>query len=113
MAKAMRAATARAIGGDLRMSGSDAGAARIEPSTSAGEASVEMSGATYALADKGRRRSRPARARRGHALATPWGPRVSVRGSTWAGFDITDRTARKAITAGVKALDGAIGRAIR
>ena len=45
-----------------------------------------MGGATYALADKGRRRAVPARSARG--LATPWGPRVSVKGSTTAGFGI-------------------------
>ena len=56
-----------------------------------------MSGGAYTLADKGRRRAVPAKAE-GRPLRTPWGPRMSVRGSTTAGHNIT-------ATAGPKALD--------
>jgi hypothetical protein len=97
--KVMHDATARVIGGDLRMSGLDhGGAARIESKRSGrNQVVVTMSGASYTLADKGRRRAVPARARRGSALATPFGPRASVRGSTSRGHDITDRYGPKAL----------------
>ena len=103
--KVMRQATAAVIGGDLAMSGLKGGPARIEAKPGRNRVVVEMSGGAYTLADKGRRRAVPAKARPGSALATPFGPRLSVRGSTTAGAHITDR-------AGPKALDEAAERIV-
>lgn len=104
----MKRATAAVIGGDLRMSGlKRGGPARIEVKSAArNHVTIEMSGASYTLADKGRRRRVEARARRGSALATPAGPRASARGSTTRGHNITDR-------AGSKALDKAADEIVR
>ena len=95
--KVMRDATARVIGGDLAMSGLRGGRARIESKgTGRNVVVVTMSGGAYTLADKGRRRAVPAKAK-GRPLSTPWGPRMSVRGSTTRGHDITGRTGPKAL----------------
>lgn len=113
MADELRDVTERYLGGDLTMSGAKPRAsARIEPQSSKGSASVETGGA-YGLADLGRRRAVPARGKRkrgkrGRALRTPWGPRVSVDGSTWAGFDITERAARDVFKAGTDAVTEAL-----
>jgi hypothetical protein len=99
--KVIKAATARVIGGDMRMSGlKRGGPARIE-SKGGGKNSVvvTMSGAAYSLADKGRRRAVAAKARPGSALATPRGPRASARGSTTRGAHITERAGPKALKA--------------
>ena len=106
-AKVMKQATARVLGGDLSMSGlRGGGRARIETKgTGRNRVVVSMSGAAYTLADKGRRRAVPAKAK-GRPLSTPWGPRMSVRGSTTRGHDITG-------TAGPKALDAAAEQIVR
>ena len=96
--KVMRQATAAVIGGDLTMSGlKRGGAARIEAKPGRNRVTIELSGGAYTLADKGRRRAVAATARPGSALATPFGPRMAVRGSTTAGAHITDRAGPKAL----------------
>ena len=95
--KAMRDATARVLGGDLSMSGLRGSSARIESKgTGRNVVVVTMSGGAYTLADKGRRRAVPAKAR-GRPLSTPYGPRMSVRGSTTRGADITGKAGPKAL----------------
>ena len=104
MAEEMKTATARYIGGDLRMSNFRGAAVEFRTETRSGEVTVEIAGGTYGLADKGRRQARRAWARRGSALATPWGPRASVRGSTTTGFNITDKHSDDAFDAGIRAV---------
>lgn len=109
IALAMRRSAEHYLGADLRMSGLRAGPVAIDVEPAPSRAAVVMSGATWALADQGRRRRVPARAARRSALVTPWGPRANVAGSTWAGFGITDRHGDEALRAGTEAAIGAIG----
>lgn len=104
MAESMRKATARYIGGDLRMSNFRGDAPTFKTETKTGAATVEIGGGTYALADTGRRQAKRAYPRRRRALSTPWGPRASVRGSTWGGFHITERHAPDALDDGIRAI---------
>lgn len=106
MAAALTDVAAGYLGGDLAMSGLGQRAV-IEPASQGGSAVVRTAGA-YALADGGRRAVRPARARRHSALNTPWGPRDSVDGSTWAGFGITDRARTDVLDAGKQAFREAV-----
>lgn len=101
MADTLQRGAQRAMGGDLTFSGGG-GTVRIKGDAEQGRAVVKVAGA-YALADKGRRRRVEAVAR-GAGLSTPWGPRKSVRGSTWRGFGITDRFGREALRDGVDAV---------
>lgn len=101
MAEAFRDSTARAMGGDLSFSGG-AGTVRIDGDAHRGRVVVTVGGA-FRLADQGRRRVVPATAK-GRALRTPYGPRRSVKGSTWRGFGITQRYGREALRAGMKAV---------
>lgn len=104
MADALSKAAARYIGGDLRMSGvRGGGSARIEPGATSGLSISVRSGGVYGLADSGRRRAVAAEAAPGSALATPFGPRRRVKGSTWGGFHITERHAREAFAEGIGA----------
>lgn len=110
MDKAMRDATASYIGADLRMSGFKGGPAQFKGEAKSGSATLTMSGGTYALADKGRRRKRkrlwpkPGRRRgRRSALDTPGGWRRWSTGSTWPGFNITERHGPDALDAGIEA----------
>jgi hypothetical protein len=122
MAETMQRATARFIGGDLRMSNFPGAAPTFKTTTKGGAATLEIGGGTYALADRGRRQATPARAghRRGkargggrrRALRTPWGPRASVQGSTWSGFHITDRYADIALDDGKRAIIAALDKEI-
>lgn len=102
MAEAFRDGVARKLGGDLTFSGG-AGTVRVKGEAERGRITVNVGGA-YGLADQGRRRAVQARAGKGRALATPFGPRRSVRGSVWRGFGITRQYGRRAIGAGVDAL---------
>lgn len=111
MADEMRKSLALYIGGDLRMSRFPGAPPTFTTSSSKGEATLELGGGTYALADKGRRQAKRARARRGSALRTPWGPRRSVRGSRWPGFSVTERHAAGALEAGVDAITAAVSKA--
>jgi hypothetical protein len=101
MAEALREAAAGYLGGDLTMSG--AGTASIEVGDRARSRLSVRSGGVYGLADTGRRRAVEAVAETGTALATPWGPRQRVAGSTWGGFGITAAHGRDAIRAGIQA----------
>lgn len=101
MADSLREATARYLGGGLSMSG--AGSASIDVGDRTSSRLSVRSGGVYGLADGGRRRAVAAEAEQGSALSTPWGPRQSVKGSTWAGFDITGRHGRDAIRAAIAA----------
>jgi hypothetical protein len=122
MEKAMSEGTRTIIGGgDLRLSGWRGAPMSFDADYTAGSGVVRLplKGGTYALADEGRKRARKkirpkGRKRRGQrrpTLATPYGPRVSVKGSTWSGFHLTDRLAPKvldeaeeaAVAAGLKA----------
>jgi hypothetical protein len=102
MADTLQRGAQSAMGGDLTFSGGG-GTVRITGDAVVGRAVVNVAGA-YGLADKGRRRAVPATAGRGSALRTPWGPRRSVRGSTWRGFGLTDRYGREALQVGVDAV---------
>lgn len=97
MADTLSSGAQSAMGGDLTFSGG-AGTIRVNGKAERGRVVVEVGGA-YALADQGRRRVVPATASR-RALRTPYGPRKSVRGSTWSGFGITQRYGRDALRAG-------------
>lgn len=109
----MRTVTARAIGGDLRLSGFRGAPVEFTASftAGAGEVSLPLKGGTYALADAGRRRAkrrirskrRKRRGRRAPALRTPAGPRRSVRGSRWRGFRLTETGGPLALNRAVKA----------
>jgi hypothetical protein len=101
MADSLRQATGRYLGG-LSMSGTGR-AVSVEAGPSSGHSITVRSGGAYGLADSGRRRAVPAVAAPGRALQTPWGPRQRVRGSTWAGFNITERHAAEAFSAGIAA----------
>lgn len=104
-AEAMREATASYLGGDLSMSGLRASDAVFDTAATApGRVSIVGAGPTFALADKGRRRSVRAQADRRSALVTPWGPRASVEGSLWGGFGITDNHASEALAAAAAAV---------
>lgn len=110
MAVEVEAATRAALGGDLTMSGLRGGRARIEATTRPHQAVVTASGAAFTLADKGRRRAVRAKAKPRSAIATPWGPRASVNGSTTAGKDILGTAAARAFDAGATAAaDAAFG----
>lgn len=112
----MRTGTARMIGADMRLSGFKGGPVKLDGESKPGLAFLALAGATYALADGGRRRARrsitPKRKgrRRGHpaALMTPAGPRYRVRGSTTRPMRITDTYAPKALEAGVEAASKAV-----
>lgn len=108
MGEALLDVAARALGGDVTMSGTGR-AVTVEPQSTDGVATVRAGGA-YGLADAGRHRERRAtrRGRRG-GLATPWGPRASVAGSTWAGLRIGDRAGRDVYDAGRQAIRDAVG----
>jgi hypothetical protein len=90
------------LGGDLTMSGTGQEAI-IEPGRADGHQLTVRTGGVYALADTGRRRAVDAEAAPGEALATPFGPRRRVRGSTWPGFGITERHGRDALQEGIRA----------
>jgi hypothetical protein len=98
MADTLRDVAAGYLGGDLAMSGTGR-AVTITARASEGQATIEMGGA-WGLADGGRHRAVRAVARRRSAIRTPWGPRAAVRGSTWAGFDLTDRAKTDVFEAG-------------
>lgn len=104
MVDEMKRATARYIGSDLRLSGFRGAAVEFATENKAGQAVVQIKGGTYAIADSGRHSSGRIRSRRARALRTPWGPKSSVRGSTWAGFGITDKHVPDAYDAGAKAI---------
>jgi hypothetical protein len=106
MVEQVRSVASRHVGVDLRMS--RAGKLIIGPESSSGRAAVAVGGA-YRLADQGRRRVVRAYARPGSALATPWGPRASVAGSTTKGFAITDEAHASAFKAGRQAGVDSIG----
>ena len=105
-AEVMQEATARVLGGDLAMSGLKGGdTAEFDTShTEATAVVVAGVGPVFALADTGRKRRVPAHAARRSALATPWGPRVSVEGSVWEGFGITSSAGPEALRAAGTAL---------
>jgi len=103
MAEEVTTAVKVALGGDLAMSGMRGGRARIDPKVRPHQAVVSVSGAAFTLIDKGRRRAVRAKAAPRSGLATPWGPRASVKGSTTAGQHVLDRVASKAFSAGAEA----------
>lgn len=111
MHDAMLTSTQRYLGADLRMENFRGGPVEFKVEAKPEAATVTLSGGTYALADKGRRRGRKRlyakpRRRRGQrraALDTPQGLRRYARGSRWQGFRITERHAPDALTEGVAA----------
>ena len=110
MHEAMVTATERYLGPGMSMSGFKGGPVVFKVEAKPKRATVTLSGGTYALADKGRRKGKrklyaKPRRRRGRrsALDTPQGYRRSARGSVWRGFRITDRHAQDALDAGVVA----------
>lgn len=116
MHETMVDATERYLGPGMRMSGFKGGPVVFKVVAKPKRATVTLSGGTYALADKGRRRAKaklwakPRRraGQRRAALDTPRGYRRSARGSRWQGFRITDRHATDALDAGVVAAIEAI-----
>ena len=115
----MVTATERYLGAGMSMSGFKGGAVVFKVEAKPKRATVTLSGGTYALADKGRKRAprklyaKPRRRRgRRAALDTPQGLRRSARGSTWRGFRITERHATDALDAGVAAAIAEIQRAV-
>lgn len=110
MHDAMVTATQRYVGADMSMSGFKGGPATFKVEAKPERAVLTLSGGTYALADKGRRRARrrlyaKPRRRRGRrsALDTPRGWRRLARGSRWGGFHITERHAPDALDQGMAA----------
>lgn len=103
MADELGRITERYLGSDLRMSGSSAGAAEFT-GTARGESATVSTSGVYGLADGGRKKIVRAYARRGGALATPWGPRGTVAGSLWPGFGITEQGAPEVFEAGSRAV---------
>jgi hypothetical protein len=107
----MRTGTDRLIGAGGRLSGFKGPAVKLEGEHKPSLAWIELGGATYNLADKGRQKARRRiyakgrRGRKGHApaLRTPAGPRRSVRGSRSRGKRITDTYAPKALDAATDA----------
>ena len=95
------------MGGNLTLSGLRSGPSVIKADSSSGRAEVVLQNTT--LADKGRRRSTRAKAR-GRALATPFGPRASVAGSTTTGKQFIDRGSDDAFDAGIEAAMSVIGK---
>jgi hypothetical protein len=117
MHEAMVDATERYLGPGMRMSGFKGGPVVFKVVAKPKRATLTLSGGTYALADKGRRKrvrrklyAKPVRRRgqRRAALDTPRGYKRSAKGSRWQGFRITERHADKALDAGVVAAIGAI-----
>lgn len=109
MAESMRRAVARHLGGDLSFSGlPSAGRADPQPTAAAGVAEIELRGGAFALADRGRRQVRRARARANSALSTPWGPRESARGSRWSGWNLVDQAGQVAMRDGMQAMVDAL-----
>lgn len=117
----MKDGTARFIGADLRLSGFKGAPVEFAADFTAGTGIVTLPlrGGTYALADKGRRRAkrvirsrrrRRSRKHRRPALSTPWGPRRSVRGSTWTGFHLTDTLGPLAVA---KATEAAVAEVLK
>jgi len=111
MHDAMLTSTQRYLGADMRMENFRGGPVEFKVEAKPEHAMVTLSGGTYALADKGRRRARKRlyakpRKRRGQrraALDTPQGLRRYARGSKWEGFRITERHAPDALTEGMAA----------
>lgn len=109
MGDALVAAAGRYLGGDATMSGTGR-TVTVETDGAAGTATVTPGGA-WGLADGGRRVVRPARRPRGkRGLATPWGPRASVKGSTWPGFGIGAAAQTEVADAGRQAIREAVAR---
>jgi hypothetical protein len=106
MADTLTIATASYLGPGLTFSGG-AGTATITPRSVQGRASVATGGA-YGLANHGRSAVVTAHAAAGSALVTPWGPRASVKGSTWGGFGITAAHSAEAFEAGTDAAVAAL-----
>ena len=107
MEESITSAARKAMGGNLTLSGLRAGPSVIKADSSSGRAEVTLQNTT--LADKGRRRASPARAR-GRALATPFGPRMSVKGSTTRGKEFIEHGSDDAFDAGIDAAMSVIGR---
>jgi hypothetical protein len=111
MHDSMMDATERYLGADLHMSNFTGGPVVFKVEAVPKRATLTLSGGTYALADKGRRKAprklyaqpRRRKGQRRAALDTPRGYRRSARGSRWRGFRITDRHAQDALDAGVVA----------
>jgi hypothetical protein len=113
----MRTGTSRMIGADLRMSGFKGPPVTLDGQHKPSLAWIELGGATYNLADKGRQKARKfiypkhkARAgkvrktkktagRKGHkpTLKAPGGYRYRVKGSRTRGKRITDTYAPRAL----------------
>jgi hypothetical protein len=113
----MRTGTGRMIGADMRLSGFKGPPVKLDGEHKPSLAYIELGGATYNLADKGRQKARKfiypkhkARAgkvrktkktsgRKGHkpTLQTPGGYRYRVRGSRTRGKRITDTYAPRAL----------------
>jgi hypothetical protein len=112
----MRSGTSRMIGADLRLSGFKGPPVSLDGQHKPGLAHIELGGATYNLADKGRQKSRgriwpkhgiksraknvrKTRGRPGHrpTMKTPAGYRYTVKGSRTRGKRITDTYAPRAL----------------
>jgi hypothetical protein len=100
MADELQRATAQRIGADLSLSRMPGSRARFQATNSKGVAEVTPSGSAWTIANKGRRTVRGATGTPQRPLRTPFGPRMSVRGSTSAGFDILGRARSSVFDAG-------------
>ena len=110
MADELKSATARVIGANLALSGMPGRRARFTTTARSGVAEVTPTGAAWTIANHGRRTVRAAVGTSQRPLRTPWGPRVSVRGSTSRGHDILSRARPAVFDAGRDAVVEAVRR---
>jgi hypothetical protein len=110
---------ASALGGDRAMSGFRGGRVKLgagyDVSGSVVDVNLRPAGA-WKLADRGRQTIKPVRPkRRGgkKALATPWGPKASARGSRSRGLRVIDHTVAEAQRTVPKAAFEALQREFR
>jgi hypothetical protein len=110
MADELKQATAQRIGADLSLSRMPGSRARFTATSRKGVAEVTPSGSAWTIANKGRRTVRAATGTNGRPLRTPFGPRMSVKGSTSQGSNILQASRSKVFDAGKDATIKAVRR---
>lgn len=110
MADTLQRATAQRIGSDLSLSRLPGSRARFTPSARTGVAEVTPTGAAWTIANRGRRTVHAATGTNGRPLRTPYGPRMSVRGSTSPGKNILGAARASVFDAGKDATIEAVRR---
>ena len=110
MADELKRATAQRIGADLALSRMPGSRARFTPTSRKGVAEVTPSGSAWTIANKGRRTVRGATGTSERPLRTPFGPRMSVKGSTSKGKNILGSARADVFDAGKDATVKAVRR---